>query len=215
MGTFARSYYVIGRYPRPRRLLSGGSEGLGIWFDSCCGIINFPAGFKPTTSPQRLGYFSHFRLGIIPYCPVRSLLYNFDMWENLFTLVYCRQLYFIIHKQEEGCWSLVWNCFACSIASSSPKSDSDLQNQPFSHRNTKKSDSPVHVPGKWVAMSPQKPLRSWKPLLPNALHAPPNEESPLPPLKKGVNYQLECLVCLVLHDRLIMHHLKRNGPTGE
>ncbi len=40
---------------RPQRLLNDeGSKGLGIWIDSFCGVNNFPAGFEPTSSPQRI-----------------------------------------------------------------------------------------------------------------------------------------------------------------
>ncbi len=56
MGTFCKN--SLGT--RPRRLLNdGGSERLGIRIDIFCGVNNFPAGFKPTSSPQRLSTCSH------------------------------------------------------------------------------------------------------------------------------------------------------------
>ena len=56
MGTFCK----ISLGTRPRRLLNdGGSEGLGIWIDSFRGVNNFPAGFEPTSSPQRISTCSH------------------------------------------------------------------------------------------------------------------------------------------------------------
>ena len=56
MGTFCK----ISLGTQPWRLLNdGGSEGLGIWIDSFCGVNNFHAGFEPTSSPQRISTFSH------------------------------------------------------------------------------------------------------------------------------------------------------------
>jgi hypothetical protein len=56
MGTFCN----ISLGTRPWRLLNdGGSDGLGIWIDSFSGVNDFPAGFEPTSSPQRISTFSH------------------------------------------------------------------------------------------------------------------------------------------------------------